>query len=80
MSDLLREALEISRDHRTSSLDPGGHPTQIAKPDACESCGDVLTKEDIVLYWLPDLIKFRHELYCRECSDVVKAIRRSRER
>lgn len=80
MSDLLREALEIIRDHRTSCLDPADHSTQIVKPDVCESCGDALTKEDVVLYSLPDPIRFRHELYCRECSDVVRAIRRSRER
>lgn len=77
MSDLLREALEISRGRRTSYLDPSGHPTQIVQPDVCESCGDALTKEDVVLYSLPDPIRFRHELYCRECSDVVRAIRRS---
>ena len=29
MSDLLSEAMEIARNHRTSSLDPALHPMQI---------------------------------------------------
>jgi hypothetical protein len=80
MSDLLREAVEISRNHRTSSLDPSGHPVQIVKSDVCESCGDALTKEDIAFHSVPNPATRRHELYCRECSDVVRAIRRARDR
>ena len=78
MSDLLSEAMEIARNHRTSSLDPSGHPTRIVGPDVCESCGDVLTERDIVLYSLA--VGNSREFYCRECSDVVMAIRRSWER
>lgn len=80
MSDLLSEAMEMSRSRRTSSLDPALHPTQIVKPDVCESCGDALTKEDVAFHSVSNPVTHRHELYCRECSDVVRAIRRSWER
>lgn len=80
MSDLLSEAMEIARNHRTSSLDPALHPMQIVRPDVCESCGDALTKEDVAFHSVSNPVTHRHELYCRECSDVVMAIRRSWER
>lgn len=80
MSDLLSEAMEMSRSRRTSSLDPALHPTQIVKPDVCESCGGDLTQWDVVHYSLWNPATRTNEFYCWECSDVVKAIRRSRER
>jgi len=54
MSDLLSEAMEMARNHRTSSLDPSVHPTGIVRPDVCESCGDALTKEDIAFHSVPN--------------------------
>ena len=64
MSDLLSEAMEMSRSRRTSSLDPALHPTQIVKPDVCESCGDALTKEDVAFHSVSNPVTHRHELYC----------------